>query len=484
MNARNFSIDSPSKNTCEWILKNTDYQEWSDRGRGIFCIRGGPGTGKSTLMKFIQSKRAQAKSSIGISFYFHGRGTDDQISSSGLFRTLLHQLLDHQPQALADLVLDFGYRRDQASSHEGHAAKWSTDELRHFFKTCLAKILDQCAVQIFVDALDECHESEAVTVFNVFKQLDAKYSQTKFGLAICLSCRHAPMIIPRGMYSEVSVEQENRRDIISYIKDQLSWLLPEGDDEEQASLAALQKKVGSKANGVFLWANLIVSQICHRHHVGHSTIRLLHVLDETPSEWEDLYHQIISKVEDKNDSLRPFRWICFTGRRLTLSKVREAMNVEASYDLSTITELTKNSDFIKTDEQMEKRVRSISGGMAEVQLQNGYFQSGGRYTTENFLYVQLIHQSVKDFMFKSGLVALSASALATMHISIGQTHLHISKCCIQYLSLKDPQGRTDDDYDKEFPFACYALRFWQYHELLAESNGAPIGITWLKEKIW
>jgi polynucleotide 5'-kinase involved in rRNA processing len=53
MNSRSYGIKSASEGTCEWLFKNQKYKEWISQGRGMLYIKGKPGAGKSTLMKYI-----------------------------------------------------------------------------------------------------------------------------------------------------------------------------------------------------------------------------------------------------------------------------------------------------------------------------------------------------------------------------------------------------------------------------------------------
>ena len=61
---------------------------------GFFWIQGNPGTGKSTLMKLLfEVAELNAKddpSQIMLSFFFLARGTVEEKSTTGLYRSLLH----------------------------------------------------------------------------------------------------------------------------------------------------------------------------------------------------------------------------------------------------------------------------------------------------------------------------------------------------------------------------------------------------------
>ncbi|KAK3290170.1 uncharacterized protein B0H64DRAFT_368987 [Chaetomium fimeti] len=107
-------VSEPFVETFEWIFDlpvfSTWVQEWS--GPKLFWIRGKPGSGKSTLMKFIlQNKQTwelfhnptTASLEITAAFFFHYRGTAIQKSFEGILRglitrTLVPHYVDYQAQ--------------------------------------------------------------------------------------------------------------------------------------------------------------------------------------------------------------------------------------------------------------------------------------------------------------------------------------------------------------------------------------------------
>jgi hypothetical protein len=56
INERYEGISLPHNNTLEWIFSNRrlGFESWLYRGTGIFWIKEKPGSGKSTLMRFLR----------------------------------------------------------------------------------------------------------------------------------------------------------------------------------------------------------------------------------------------------------------------------------------------------------------------------------------------------------------------------------------------------------------------------------------------
>lgn len=98
MSLRSAKIAAAQAQTCEWLFRTGEYKRWRDPrfrhiNHGILWIRGNPGAGKSTLMKYALScaQELQDKSKV-LSFFYNARGEGLEKSTEGMYRTLLHQM--------------------------------------------------------------------------------------------------------------------------------------------------------------------------------------------------------------------------------------------------------------------------------------------------------------------------------------------------------------------------------------------------------
>ena len=103
MHWRRNDVADPAPETCAWLVQHQIYREWLDKGHGLLWIKGNPGTGKSTVLKHAleTAGRFTKRESILASFFFHGRGAPTQKSTLGLFRSLLHQVLQQNRDLLS-----------------------------------------------------------------------------------------------------------------------------------------------------------------------------------------------------------------------------------------------------------------------------------------------------------------------------------------------------------------------------------------------
>lgn len=82
MYSRQATIGIAHTDTCTWIVEAPEYLRWRDESclpehHGVLWIKGNPGCGKSTLMKYaldIAQKRDQDGGDIIVSFFFNARG--------------------------------------------------------------------------------------------------------------------------------------------------------------------------------------------------------------------------------------------------------------------------------------------------------------------------------------------------------------------------------------------------------------------------
>ena len=102
METRVSQIESQLRGTCEWLFLHETFEQWRQRIEPVLWIKGKPGSGKSTLMKYlsrwIMSENKDHDNKIVLKFFFHTRGTSElQKTRLGLLQTLVYQLLDRAP---------------------------------------------------------------------------------------------------------------------------------------------------------------------------------------------------------------------------------------------------------------------------------------------------------------------------------------------------------------------------------------------------
>ncbi|KAG8162591.1 hypothetical protein KVR01_008356 [Diaporthe batatas] len=451
-------------NTCRWFLTESKYQSWKDVARmsehgGFLWVKGNPGTGKSTLMKllFEQTKiDSQGDSSrITLSFFFLARGAVEEKTTTGLYRSLLHQLFEIAPDLKAGLewmTLD-GARTIQRSG-------WSEEALKQTLKHAVPK-LGSRSLTIFVDALDECDANKAGDMVSFFEELCDCAEEARVQLQICFSSRYYPtVVINKGL--EVCLEDEygHTEDIRKFVKSRLRI------KSKSKNTEALRTEIQEKSRGIFLWVVLVLDILNNEKSM--SIHKLRDHLHGIPPGLDDLFRMILTRDGEDLDQLQLcLNWILFARSALKPQELYFAVQIGFDPECSGFWDET---DFDLED--MKTYVRSCSKGLAEV-------------TRNKASEVQFIHESVRDFLLGKYRTQWSG-ALENLE---GHGHRLLRDCCLaqlnasidQQLDIPNPlptasqTERLRKTIASKIPFLKYSVDNVLHHSNLAERNGIGQG---------
>jgi hypothetical protein len=114
------------------------------------------------------------------------------------------------------------------------------------------------------------------------------------------------------------------------------------------------------------------------------------------------------------------RWICFAIRPLSLDELRWALIVDSDCAYTSLQHCQNAEDYICDVDMMERRLKTLSHGLAEV------------VPSSNKRVVQFIHQSVRDFFFKTGISVLldglmpAGTEASETDMVVGTAHYQLS----------------------------------------------------------
>lgn len=294
---RSHDIGSAVEGTCEWLPQHKTYSSWAVSDRGLLWIKGKPGSGKSTLLKYALDKNEHEArgGALVLSFFFHGRGNQLQKTPLGLWRSLLHQVLRQAPDALQDLVDEFEIKCKQYGDPDKDW-HWHEEILCPFFKSSLSKVLKARPVWLFIDALDECGKENALRLVDIFKSLLKHLPSPSMGCRICFSCRHYPILDLDDSVFEIYAENENQRDISTFVDNQLTTFRT----RTSSTILAL---ITERASGVFMWANFVVKRVLGLEREGAGLKKIEGVIRSIPPDLDELYRQLIRGMEPASQKL-------------------------------------------------------------------------------------------------------------------------------------------------------------------------------------
>ena len=470
MDRRVNDIDDETPHTCNWLLKNEKYKTWLARSQALLWIQGKPGAGKSTLLRYAVRQPRQSNDIVA-SFFFSARGAPIQQTSLGMFRSLLHQLLEKIPKMLFKFSLMYEKKRDTKLG-PGQNLEWHERELREFLDNYTTILPEADPIRVYVDALDESGQDVAIGLVKYFRKLTSRPSSTKAGISVCFSCRHYPILAPSHEL-KICVENENYQDIRTHVRISLRDQFPDEGDALD-----LERNIVEKASGVFQWVILVVRIVLKLNEDGANLRKIRQKIEGLPDKLEDLYKDVLSKIEDRARAVQLMQWVCFAQRPLSLKELRFAMVIDATTSYTSLKQCQSSADFSETDEQMKRTVTSLSGGLAE---------------TRDYQYsqtVQFIHQSVKDYLVQSGLPNLDSSLSDNV---IGQSHVRLSRSCVKFLTMEEVlrygteklnfnglssfEVSSFEELERKkenlFPLLNYSVTFWTAHAEAVEAQRMP-----------
>lgn len=326
MNERRNQVSSSHPETFTWVLqdgsegdvdsKNISWDSFTDWLRStepVYWISGMPGSGKSTLTKYLLGQSQTQKwldlwkpNAIIISHFFWRPGTAMQQSIRGLLFSLLHQLVSEDVSALDEVRMNY-----DENSTKDNETDWSDDELKSALHFTMGRYSRPIA--IFLDGLDEVLPGDGVLkLLEVVDGLKVLCGHTGT-LKVCLGSRREPLFCKRlCAYPQLRLEDLNLVDLQRYGRDHIkippdyyiageyqSWR-----QDQEGFKEWLVESLVHKAGGVFLWLCLTVSTIMKALNEGETVEDLVHRIDNLPRGLADLYADMWARMNHDSIHLK------------------------------------------------------------------------------------------------------------------------------------------------------------------------------------
>lgn len=465
MDARRDNIERAAEGTCSWLMEHSDYQTWSTQGHGLLWVTGSPGAGKSVLMdKLVTSvgKRTDDRVIVA-SFFVHGRGTQMQRSPSGLYRSILHQILT-KSEILRTQLTELYLLKQETQGEYGKAWNWHEKELLDFLDSRVKEFTSK-TITIFVDGLDEFGEEMARKLSAELWSLTKPGRKDRSAISMCIACRHYPVMDFFGS-PQICVENQNSEDISKFVQATLATIFAEADAQTH-----IQTEIMHKAAGNFLWTSLILPQIARKGLSGYGLETLRKEIQNSSPELRQIYKEAVDKIpfSEKIYALHLFQWVCLAEEPLSPVQMRYVLSFDASAPARDLVTWAASENYVSTDEQLEKLIKALSGGLVEI-------TGGANMQTAT---IQCIHQSVKDYFLQQGLQDLEHS-IGQGQSSLGPTftisraHELMFKCCMHYILTKEIVQKDVFEVKTskiQFPLLQYAVTRWPSHLKKGDLDG-------------
>jgi hypothetical protein len=419
MSLRAANIATAQAQTCDWIFETPEYKRWLDPAsrpshHGILWIKGKPGAGKSTIMKHIL-RTSQTKRNTGrfISFFFNARGQGLARSTEGLYRALLHPIVDSI--SLLENMVDPELRpilKDQG---------WPIELLKDLFREAVRRYRYEDSLTCCVDALDECDEDEIRNMIQLFEDLGEMAMSEQLPFSVCFTSRHYPKItIAHAEEIVIDDLRGHQHDISKYVQRRLNISVGKPLKEEFAT------EIRTKSAGVFLWVVLVVGLLNKTKDQGN--IHLLRTrLREMPEDLHALFDDILGRDKLDANFLPIILWSLYAARPLKTAELYFA--VMASTECLTTTTMRWDMELVN-----ERVLRDFVTTSSKGFLESVAFDQVPGNSPVN-LSVQFIHESAREFCMEYGVQQLQTSLGSTVAEATEAIRHRLARWCLSYMEL-------------------------------------------------
>ncbi|KAK1496670.1 hypothetical protein CTAM01_08308 [Colletotrichum tamarilloi] len=299
---RQTEIPIAHQNTFEWIFQestNVNFSSWLQSPNGIFWITGKPGSGKSTLMKFVTGHEKTSQLAniwagphqlVIASHFFWGIRNGLQSSQEGLLRALLFQIMVKCPELIPDAFPE----RYASLTHT--LESWTIEELLGAFERLRGASLPTKRILMFIDGLDEYKGDHK----DLLKFLD-NMAHTS-GIKIC--CASRPWRTFEDAYgnslTRIRMDQLTAQDMAIYVRDVLRQ-----HDHYQSLLRIhpteatnLIEIISLKSEGVFFWVALVVKSLTRGLDNWDDLTILQKRVADFPSDLDEFFQRMLDSIED------------------------------------------------------------------------------------------------------------------------------------------------------------------------------------------
>jgi len=415
-----FFIDRKLMGSCEWVLEYETFATFlasNSKKSQIFWCTGRPGCGKSVLSSFIIQHLMDNDSRVA--FYFFRFGDHLKNNISILLMSIAYQIAALLPEYRRRLVRLFD---------DGLNVQKCTPRLlwQKLFVSTLFKISITEPLYLIIDGLDECENSPLAV------KLLADIVSSGVPIYALLVSRATQLLTAAFEKTSKAITIQNfsldgiENDLQVYVEEEMMTM--HGDYSFKKHI---EQRILQKADGNFLWINLVLQEIlgCHTEE------EVDQALEDVPQGLEPLYERMDATL---SDNPRPadiamgrsiLMWIACAKRALTVSELSEALKPEYAHVLD-----------------LKFTISRVCGEFVVVDSKDS---------------VAMIHATARDYLIRTPSL--------TFHIPFAISHQRIFAKCLSILISSSPKVQVG--VAKSQSFLQYAATSWAFHlSLSAEES--------------
>ncbi|KAF3074265.1 hypothetical protein CFAM422_003330 [Trichoderma lentiforme] len=497
---RRDKVASADEGTNDWIFAHDAYKEFQREDSGVLWIEGKAGSGKSVLAKFLlqnlqslpNANSTANLENIVVDWFYSRRDGEITMAHSSMLRSIVYKVFKDSQETFNCCKACYQERQLQP---DGSSGEWSLDDLQ-----CIIKSIVSSSMPI-ICILDGLDESAAIEKFQrtretILRNLVELALIPGSRIKLIMLSRPAPDIImrfnshvestaPSKKCYKIILQHENRQTILRIIDNGLvaikkvmesldSWDEDNSSNEDPMPLDEIFEEVpldamngirthlANNAKGVILWVTLIIDQLMQHCRTGGITLeeleRLLHSL---PHDLMEYYEYMVKELEQKLDkgqlarSRKALMWVSGTSfvRALTIQELWDALAIPE--DVQKALQSQKDyrqatGSYFKTWAGFRSILYTWCGPFIEVMRDTTrrYGPRDNRDHVEPHYVVQLLHQTVKDFLADEKTSStLRFQTSDAIQFVLDSTHIHLQIVLPQNITAYTQFRRDPDKED-------------------------------------
>ncbi|KAH8898784.1 hypothetical protein GQ53DRAFT_877929 [Thozetella sp. PMI_491] len=363
---------------------------------GVYFICGKAGSGKSTLMKFLGQDVtvrdaledwAGSKMLVAGHFYFWKSGDKLQMSLEGLYRSLLFTALSKCPSLLPEIFPD-----DWEIGSVPHLTNrpFRPRELQKAVENLMAmKNSFGYRFYFFIDGLDE-YKGDSVEYFRLARQL-RQWAANADVKVICSARPYTEFLNTlNGEHHILQLHELTRSDIRRFATVELerssSYDVQTGFEYE-----SIVEEIIRNADGIFLWARLVVRSVLDGIAHGDSCQSLQDRIDNSPRDLNRLFAQMLQSVDPatRSQSTRMLLLALDNPHSQPLSALAFSWIEDVdhgTFPLDLPIRSYSDGELSQRRDRVARQLAAYTGGLLEV--------DDARYSQPS---VQFLHRTVRDY---------------------------------------------------------------------------------------
>ncbi|KAK0386653.1 hypothetical protein NLU13_6488 [Sarocladium strictum] len=403
-----------ARGTCQWFLRQDDYDKWLNQTSGPLLVTANPGCGKSVLARgLIDTDLPLEFPGHTVCYFFFKDQVQDTLRQA--LCALLHQVFCAKPHLIQHALTAYRNNREKLVQ--------VTTELCNIFKNVAADP-DLDSTIVVLDALDECKPDELRDMMNLWQEI---YSSTRSTHRIRCLMTGRPYEGVTSYFDRapadlrtIRIPGEEYSDDISEEIEQVIRLRVEELDVKTWS-RPLKKRLESKLlrveNRTYLWVYLVFDHL-EKNRPRMTAKGVDEFFEALPESINEAYEKMLSRAKGKDvDLVREVLSMVYVAfEPLTVTELNFALHVR-----STHTRLEELEADLEPDELFESWLRDSCGLILSVHHGRVYF----------------LHQTAREFLStearKAAMDRVDGKCSWQGSLTSAEAHAVAARSCVDYL---------------------------------------------------